>query len=111
MDIPSSVTRTPVELLHAQQPAAPPRSLADPTGAPKQPLREAFDDFVGQTFFQQLLGALRSSSEEPAYFHGGRTEEIFRAQLDTTLAEKMSDVSAAQFTEPMFQLFMMPPPK
>ena len=70
-------------------------------------LREAFDDFVGQTFYGQMLSAMRNTLEKPAYFHGGRAEEAFQAQLDQVLAEKMADASAAQFTGPMFDLFSM----
>ncbi len=70
-------------------------------------IREAFDDFVGQTFYGQLIGAMRTSVGEPAYFHGGRAEEIFQSQLDQKLAEYMSDASAETFTEPMFELFSL----
>lgn len=70
-------------------------------------LREAFDDFVGQTFFGQMLSAMRKTVEKPAYFHGGRAEEVFQSQLDQVLAEKMGEASASQFTQPMFELFTM----
>jgi hypothetical protein len=70
-------------------------------------LREAFDDFVGQTFYGQMLGAMRKTVGKSAYFDGGRAEEIFREQLDQVLAEKMSDASADQFTGSMFDLFSL----
>lgn len=70
-------------------------------------LREAFDDFVGQTFFAHLLKAMRQTTEKPAYFHGGRAEEVFQAQLDQHLVEEVSESSAKTFTEPMFELFSM----
>ena len=70
-------------------------------------LREAFNDFVGQTFYGQMLSAMRSTVDKPAYFHGGRAEEAFQSQLDQVLAEKMADASAEQFTGPMFDLFSM----
>jgi hypothetical protein len=70
-------------------------------------LREVFNDFVGQTFYGQLLSAMRSTQGKPAYFHGGRGEEIFTAQLDQVLAEKMSEASADQFTQPLFNLFTL----
>ena len=78
------------------------------TGSPE--LREAFNDFVGQTFYGQLLGTMRESIGKPAYFHGGRGEEVFQKQLDQILAEKLSDSSAAKFSEPMFELMMLPKP-
>jgi|GEM_PF-2231825 len=71
--------------------------------AAAQEARQAFQDFVGQTFFGQMLKSLRSTQGKPAYFHGGRAEEIFRSQLDQTLAEKMTDASADQIAGPMFK--------
>lgn len=71
-------------------------------------VREAFNDFVGQTFFGQMLSAMRKTVNKPAYFHGGRTEEVFQSQLDQVLAEKLSDASAETFTDPMYELFTAP---
>lgn len=68
-------------------------------------VREAFDQFVGETFFGQMLKAMRKTVDKPAYFHGGQAEEMFRGQLDQMLAEKMSDASAGSFTDSMFNLF------
>jgi len=65
--------------------------------------RKAFRDFVGQTFFGQMLKSMRSTQGKPAYFHGGQAEEIFRSQLDQTLAEKMTEASADQIADPMFR--------
>ncbi len=65
-------------------------------------LEAAFTDFVGQTFYGQMLHAMRSSLGKPAYVHGGQAEEIFQTQLDQILAKKMSDQSGAQFAKPMF---------
>ena len=67
-------------------------------------VREAFTSFVGETFFHQMIKAMRTSVGKPAYFHGGQAEEIFRGQLDQTLSEHMTRASASQFTEPMFEL-------
>jgi Rod binding domain-containing protein len=79
----------------------PPQSSED-----EKQLREAFDNFVGETFFGQMLKAMRKTQGKPAYFHGGRTEEVFTAQLDQVLAEKMTAASAEKFSGPMFELFM-----
>ena len=73
----------------------------------RQKLRDAFDDFVGQTFYGQVLSAMRKTVDKPAYFHGGRAEEIFQAQLDQTLSEKLADATAEKFTGPMFDLFSL----
>jgi peptidoglycan hydrolase FlgJ len=84
------------------QPAAPePPSLkGDPTE-----LRKAFDQFVGEAFYGQLLGAMRKTVGEPAYFYGGRAEEIFQGQLDQVMAQEMTEAGANSFTGPMFELF------
>lgn len=74
-------------------------------------LQEAFQDFVGQTFFAQMIKALRSTEQESAYMNGGRAEKIFRGQFDQVLTEELSKSSAKQIAEPMYELFMLPPPK
>ena len=68
-------------------------------------VRKAFDQFVGEAFYGQLLGAMRKTVDKPAYFYGGRAEEIFQGQLDQTMAEQMTEASASTFTGPMFELF------
>jgi Rod binding domain-containing protein len=70
-----------------------------------QKTREAFDSFVGQTFYGQMLKAMRSTVDKPAYFHGGRAEEVFQSQLDEMLSENMSKANAHTFTGPMFAQF------
>jgi flagellar protein FlgJ len=91
------------------QPLVPsPQSLASsPQPAAPSEVREAFDDFVGQTFFNQLLSEMRKTQTKPAYFHGGQAEEIFQAQMDQVLAERLSDATAETFSGPMFELFML----
>ncbi len=88
--------------------AAEVRSSLDPSPQSLAPVREAFHDFVGQTFFMQLLSEMRKTVDKPAYLHGGQGEEIFQGQLDQVLAERLSDASAEQFSGPMFDLFMLP---
>ena len=85
--------------------AAPPDRPADVRDDGK--FREAFDDFVGQTFYTQLLSQMRKTVDKPAYFHGGQGEEIFQGQLDQVLAEKLSEATADQFSGPMFDLVML----
>ena len=79
----------------------------DESGLKTEELRSAFDDFVGQTFFGHLLKAMRKTVDKSAYFHGGRGEEVFQNQLDQLLVEKVSQASAPQFTDPMFELFTL----
>ena len=70
-------------------------------------LRSTFDQFVGETFYGQLLKSMRTSVGKPAYFNGGRAEEVFQSQLDQELVQEMSQASASQFTDPMYALFML----
>lgn len=69
--------------------------------------RKTFQQFVGQTLFGQMLKAMRSTVGKPAYFHGGRAEEIFSQQLDQVLAEKLAEASGERFSQPMFELFSL----
>ena len=73
--------------------------------APPSELRDRFDQFVGESLFGQMLQSMRKSLGKPAYFHGGRAEEVFQSQLDQLLVEKISDASSEQITEPMYELF------
>jgi Rod binding domain-containing protein len=68
-------------------------------------VRENFDKFVGEVFYGQLLKAMRSTQGKPAYFHGGRAEEVFQQQFDQVLTEELTESGAEQFTGPMFELF------
>ncbi len=70
-------------------------------------VRESFDNFVGQTFYGQMLSAMRKAQGKTPYLNGGRGEQIFRGQLDQQLAEQMSKANARQFTGPMFDLFAL----
>ena len=67
-------------------------------------LQDAYRDFVGKTFFGEMLKSMRSTVGKPAYFHGGQTEEVFRSQLDQHLADHMTEASADKFADPMFRL-------
>ena len=73
----------------------------------QEKLREAFHNFVGQTFFSQMLSSLRSTQEGAAYFNGGQTEKIFQGQLDQVLSEELTKSSADQIADPMFELFQL----
>ena len=75
--------------------------------AKPEELKDAFSDFVGNTFYGQLIASMRKTLDKPAYFHGGRGEEVFQGQLDQMLAEKLSDATQEQFAGPMFELFML----
>ncbi len=70
-------------------------------------LRKAFQDFVGQTLFSQMISSMRSTQDGAAYFDGGRAEKIFQGQLDQVLSEELSKASASKISDPMFKLFQL----
>ena len=86
-----------------------PLSASPRAAAPQGPandalaVRDAFVSFFGETFYGQMIKAMRSSVDKPAYFHGGRAEEIFTSQLDQTFSEQMTEASADQLAGPMFE--------
>ena len=90
------------DLVHQTSPKKPAEGAA---ANPK--LREAFDSFVGETFYGQMLKSLRTTVGKAPYFNGGRAEEIFTQQLDQNLAQKLSKASADKFTGPMYDLFTL----
>jgi peptidoglycan hydrolase FlgJ len=69
--------------------------------------KEAFRDFVGQTLFGQMLQSMRTTVGKPAYFHGGRGEEVFQQQLDAVMVENISEASASTVADPMYELFRL----
>ncbi len=97
-------THAAVDAARSTPRAASPPSPSSPDDAR---LRETFNSFVGQVFFGQLLKAMRKTVGKPAYFHGGRAEEIFQQQLDEILGEKLAEASGEKFSEPMFELFKL----
>ena len=66
-------------------------------------LREQFTQFVGESFYGQMLKAMRATVGKPAYFHGGRAEEVFQGQLDQQMAQHLTEASAEKFAEPLFE--------
>jgi Rod binding protein. len=86
--------------------AASPQPAASAAKAASPQFREAFTDFVGQTFFGELLKQMRASVDKPAFFHGGMGEDIFQSQLDQVLVERMTDASGSSFSGPMLELLM-----
>ena len=87
--------------------AAPPTPTPSNPSAGSPELRQAFQDFVGQTFFAEMIKACRSGQQPSVYFNGGRAEEIFQGQLDQVLSEELSKSSADKIADPMFELFML----
>jgi Rod binding domain-containing protein len=78
-----------------------PRLAAESGNA--EELRKQFTQFVGEAFYGQMLKAMRATIGKPAYFHGGRAEEVFQGQLDQQMTEHLTEASADKFAEPMFE--------
>jgi peptidoglycan hydrolase FlgJ len=88
----------------SQLPATPPPlGVAGAKSQSTEELRQRFTQFVGEAFFGQMIKAMRATTGKPAYFHGGRAEEVFQGQLDQKLAEHLTEASADRFAEPMFE--------
>ncbi len=92
----------PTQSVMALQTNAAPISLMKQTGTEKE-LREKFTQFVGETFYGQMFKAMRSTVGKPAYFNGGRAEEVFQGQLDQTMAQELTKTTASTFAEPLFE--------
>lgn len=69
----------------------------------KNEVKEKFTQFVGETFFGQMIKAMRSTVGKPAYFHGGRAEEAFQGLMDQKLSEQLTESTADKFAEPMYR--------
>ena len=117
MDVMRSPIPAALDPLGAQAAPAPIGSTAEdsiPTtsdsgasGIGSDDLKEAFQDFVGQTFFGEMIKSFRTTQQPSKYFHGGRAEEIFQGQFDQVLTEKLSDASSEKISAPMYELFML----
>ena len=76
-----------------------------PTSAVRTHLRETANELVGSLFYGTLLRQARTSPLKGEYGHGGRGEEIFRAQLDEVLAERAGSASGSRLTEAIVDRF------
>lgn len=101
----------PFALFNQQAAANPtlPAELSNEAGTEDKTVatREAFDKFVGGTFYRQMLGEMQKSVGKPAFMHGGQAEETFRSELNSHLADKLAENSAHDFTGSMFELFQL----
>jgi hypothetical protein len=100
----SAIANLDPNLLASAPPAPPP---APGKESNDRQAREMFDQFIGQTFYGQMIASMRQTVGKPAYFHGGRAEEIFGKQLDETLAAEMTRRTAGDFSGPMYELMML----
>lgn len=66
-------------------------------------LRQKVDEFVGLTFYGTLMKMTRNSALKGPYGHGGRGEEVFRAQLDQELAKRAGRASSSSLNEAVYR--------
>jgi|tagenome__1003787_1003787.scaffolds.fasta_scaffold20779071_2 hypothetical protein len=105
----TSISNSTVGLLKAPQVLAlrgagdPSASLSIQGKGSSEEVRDKFTQFVGESFFGQMMKAMRSTVGKPAYFYGGRAEEVFQGQLDQTMAQHLTKASASKFADPMFE--------
>jgi len=71
----------------------------------KGKMQEKFQEFMAGTFYGQMVKALRSGQQKPAYFHGGQAEEIFQGQMDQIVSENLAKTHGASFAEPMYRAY------
>lgn len=88
-----------------QGPPRSPQGLLHVLGEEDAALRSAFDQFLGETLYGQMLASMRNTVGPPAYLHGGQTEELFRRQLDRVLAQQLAQTHAHDFSEGLFRQF------
>lgn len=65
----------------------------------------AFQQFVGETFFQLMLKSLRNMHDKPAYLHGGQAETLFQGQLDQEIASRLAKTEVGSFSRDLYQQF------
>ena len=105
MQIPSSLNASVQSALQGTGPDAAGRLPAK--GQAPSAMQKTFNEFLGETFYGQMLSSLRKTTGKPAYFDGGQAEEIFRGQLDQMLARDLANSVPQSFAGPMFDLFAL----
>ena len=66
------------------------RAAAGKGGPSENPqLREKLGEFVGDIFYGTMIRQMNDSKLKGEYFHGGRGEQVFQAQLGMELARRM----------------------
>lgn len=77
-------------------------------GRSQEEVEALFSQFVGESFFGQLMKQMRTSVGKSTYFHGGRAEEMFTSQLDQQFTQIMAESYGDDIAEPMMSAFRTP---
>ena len=89
-----------------ERPSEVPKFNQDPSWGSEE-LHTKFNDFVAGSFFKAMLESMRKTVGKTQLIHGGRAEEIFRSQLDSTLAARMANQSGEGFSNKLFEQFVL----
>jgi len=96
-----------VRLTSADPTAAGLRTLAQRRGSRKQSdMRAQVGEFVGNVFYGTLLRQMQASKIKGKYFHGGRGEEVFQAQLGMELAKRMGQAPNDPIANEIYDAFV-----
>ena len=69
-------------------------------------MREKVGDLVGNIFYGTLLRQMQDSKLKGEYFHGGRGEEVFEAQLGMELAKRMGQSPTDPMSNMIYDAFV-----
>lgn len=69
----------------------------------QQQAREASEQLVASTLLLPLLQQMRNDPFKTDMFHGGSAEDIFGAQLDTQLADRMASSMRLPVVEQVYE--------
>ncbi len=98
----SSITASQLSSITASQRVPRLNAKGDKSNSADE-VRAHFTQFVGETFYGQMFKAMRSTVGKPAYFHGGRGEEVFQGQLDQQMSQHLTEATGDRFADPMFE--------
>jgi Rod binding domain-containing protein len=68
-------------------------------------IREKFQDFVGGTFYKEMLKSLRAAQRPSKYLNGGQAEKMFQGQMDQQIAEDLAHQFAGHLADPLFESY------
>ena len=81
-------------------------NLSEPTDQ-----KTAFQDAVAGLFYGQMIKSLRSGVGKPAYLHGGQGEDLFQAQMDQLIAERMARQNGDSLVQKLYERFLADHPE
>jgi len=81
-------------------------SAADATAKTESEVRKAAQQLVASTFVLPLLKQVRNDPFKNELFHGGSAEETWGAQLDTTIADRITARSNFPMVDAVYRSIM-----